>query len=118
MKNDTTEVTLKISGVDVDFIRKDAVPTIAKERKGAWTIGEKYLIRTVTMTLLGRLVYLDDKELILENASWIADTGRFHVALATGALSEIEPFPNEVGVGRGSIVDFCVWVHELPKTAK
>lgn len=108
-------MTMKID--DVEYIRKDAMEPV-KERKGAWTIGEKYLIRTVTMALTGRLVYLDDKELVLEDAAWIADSGRFSEALKTGKLNEIEPFPGEAGIGRGAIVDFTLWPHELPRDVK
>jgi hypothetical protein len=79
---------------------------------------KSYLIRTVTMIVLGRLVWVGDKELKLEDASWVADTGRFHEALAKGNLNEVEPFPNEVIVGRGSIIDACVWEFELPRSAK
>lgn len=109
-------VTMMID--DVKYVREDSVKAPIKERKGAWVLGEKYLIRTVTMMLTGRLVYLDDKELVLEDAAWIADSGRFSEALKTGKLNEVEPFPGEAGVGRGAIVDFAVWGHELPKVVK
>lgn len=81
-------------------------------------LGEQYLIRTVTMIQTGRLVYLDDKELVLEDAAWIADTGRFGEALATGKLNEVEPFPAEVGINRAAIIDFAIWKHDLPRTVK
>lgn len=72
-----------------------------------WELGKQYLIRTVTMTIAGRLKRLEDKELLLSDASWIADTGRFHDALKTGEFDEVEPFISDVIVGRGSIVDAC-----------
>lgn len=84
-------------------------------------LGRSYLIRTVTMTLLGRLKWQGDRELVLESASWIADTGRFH-EFVKGKLSaanvEVEPFTNDVIVGRGAIVDATLWVGDLPKEAK
>ena len=88
---------------------------------GPFEIGKAYLIRTVTMTLLGKLKWLGPQELVLESASWIADTGRFH-EFVKGKLSasnvEVEPFCNDVIVGRGSIVDATLWVSDLPKDAK
>jgi hypothetical protein len=83
-----------------------------------WRVGETYLIRTATMTLTGRLLYVGEHELLLQEASWIADTGRFSDALKDGALSEVEPFPNEAIVGRGAIIDAAIWEHPLPREQK
>ena len=85
---------------------------------GPWVIGTNYLIRTVTMIQTGLLVAVTEHELMLEDAAWVADTGRFHDALKTGDLNEVEPFIRPVIVGRGAIVDATEWVHELPKTQK
>ena len=81
-------------------------------------IGESYLIRTVTMIVLGKLESVHDSELVMSSASWVADTGRFYDALKTGKLNEVEPFTNDVVVGRGSIVDATIWQHALPKEQK
>lgn len=83
-----------------------------------WEIGKTYFIRTVTMHLLGRLEAVTDKELLLSSASWIADSGRFHEAINTGKLSEIEPFKSDVIVGRAALIDATEWTHKLPKEAK
>lgn len=79
-----------------------------------WQIGTCYLIRTVVYYALGRLVGVWEHELLLEEASWIADTGRFHEALRTGKLAEVEPFVSPVIVGRLAIVDAAEWPHPLP----
>ncbi len=83
-----------------------------------WEIGEAYFIRTVTMHLLGRLEAVTDKELLLSSASWIADSGRFHEAINTGKLNEIEPFRDNVIIGRAALIDATRWSHKLPKEAK
>lgn len=71
-----------------------------------WVVGKCYLIRTVTMIQTGRLVKVTDKELVLEEAAWIADTGRFSDALVSLNFSEVEPFPDGlVFIGRGAIID-------------
>ena len=44
-------------------------------------VGEKYLIRTVTFTLTGQVKSKTSQFLVLEQADWIADTGRFSEAL-------------------------------------
>lgn len=71
-----------------------------------WEIGSIYLIRTVTMIDTGRLVAVTPQELVLEEAAWIADTGRFSDSLKSLSFNEVEPFPDgRVIVGRGSVID-------------
>ena len=83
-----------------------------------WAIGKNYLIRTVTMIQTGRLVAVTEHELVVEDAAWIADTGRFADALKTGKFNEVEPFPDgQVIIGRGAIVD-AVQIHITPRTQK
>ena len=81
-------------------------------------IGKAYLIRTVTMAYTGRVVAVTDTDIVLENAAWIADTGRYHEALVDGSLNEVEPYPDQVIVGRGGLIDAAQWSHPLPREAK
>lgn len=85
-----------------------------------WIIGEDYFIRTVTHIQIGKLISVTDKELVLTDASWIADTGRFMQCVRDGELAEVEPFPDRepVIVGRGALVDAVRWMHGLPRTQK
>lgn len=87
---------------------------------GRWQVGECYFVRTVTHYLTGRLVAVDDRELVLTDAAWIADTGRFSDAMKSGTLNEVEPYPDgaEVIVGRGALVDAARWTHALPREQK
>jgi len=72
----------------------------------AWEVGEIYLIRTVTMMDTGRLVMVTSQELILEDAAWIADSGRFSDAVKKAEFNEVEPFPDgKIIIGRGSVID-------------
>lgn len=83
-----------------------------------WKIGKCYLIRTVTMIQVGRLIWFGDKELVLTNAAWIADTGRFGDCLKDpGVIKEAEPFVNDCIVGRGAIVDATIW-HDVKVSQK
>jgi len=79
-----------------------------------WCVGNSYFIRTVTMHLIGNLIAINEKEMLLGNAVWIADSGRFHDALKTGKLNEVEPFVDQVIVNRASIVDATIWKHPVP----
>lgn len=69
-------------------------------------IGKHYLIRTVTMIDTGKVVEVGPQEIVMEDAAWIADTGRFADALKKSEFGEVEPFPDgRVIVGRAAIVD-------------
>ena len=85
-------------------------------------VGQKVLIRAVTMYYTGEIVGVTDQEILIAKAAWIADTGRFSQALAKGAsaLNEIEPYPDDavVSVGRGAVIDVVTWTHELPTEVK
>jgi hypothetical protein len=110
---------LTIEGVV--YVPKNALnPSTIVELDGTesvWHLGIAYLIRTVTMIQLGRLKKITDKELVLADACWVADTGRFNEALKTGTLKELEMFQRDVIVGRGAIVDATEWVTDLPKSS-
>lgn len=84
-----------------------------------YKVGKPYFIRTVTHHYTGRLKKVTTNELLLENACWIADDGRFYNALKDGELKEIEPFPDgDVVIGRGAVLDACEWLHDLPGKQK
>lgn len=82
------------------------------------TVGRKVFIRSITHYYTGRIVRIDDTVIELDDAAWIADTGRFSEALKSGTLKEIEPFPSTVCVFRGGIVDATEWKHPLPRETK
>ena len=76
-------------------------------------VGEKFFFRTVTYHLTGRVKKVIGSILELENAAWIADSGRFMQAIKNGELKEVEP------VGRAfiniqAVTDFFPWNHPLP----
>ena len=118
------ELTVK----DLREIRKllglASVEPIAAELKRfepshPWEVGENYFIRTVTHHLTGKLVAVHEQELVLSNAAWIADDGRFADAVAKSDFNEVEPFPEKrhVIVGRASLIDAVV-VNKLPVSQK
>jgi hypothetical protein len=84
----------------------------------AWEVGAIYLIRTVTMIDTGRLVAVTAQELVLEDAAWIADTGRFADAVEKAEFGEVEPFPaGRVILGRGSVID-AVKIKTAPRSQR
>ena len=93
-------------------------PKFPASNNHSFEIGRQYLIRTVTLYYTGILTRITETDLVLENAAWIADTGRFSTALKTGSLSEVEPFVDPVIVPRGGIIDATNWPHALPREQK
>ena len=90
----------------------------SQQDNSAWEIGKIYLIRTVTMIETGRLIGVTEQELVLEDAAWIADTGRFSDALKKLSFNEVEPFPDgRVIVGRGSVID-AVQIRKVQRSKK
>ncbi len=107
---------------DADELRKilgGGVPLSAAPVVHPFT-GEKVFIRTVTHHYTGQVVAVTADEIVLTDAAWIADDGRFADALASGELSEVEPFPEglPVRVGRGAVVEWTLWNHDLPREQK
>ena len=98
--------------------KKPAQPTKSADANHSFVVGKSYLIRTVTLYYTGRLTSVTETDLLLDDAAWIADTGRFHTALKTGSFNEVEPFVNSVVVPRGCIVDATAWPHALPREQK
>ena len=80
--------------------------------------GEAYLFRTVTHIEVGRVKEVKGQFVILEDASWIADTGRYHDCLRDGSFSEVEPYPLYTGVNTQSLINFAPWPHALPTEQK
>lgn len=65
------------------------------EKEGsAYDIGGLYMFRTVTHIITGRLVSVHKDGMRVTDAAWIADTGRFTQAVASGDFSEVEPYPD------------------------
>ena len=82
--------------------------------------GEKVYIRTVTHHQVGEVVGTSEVGqttfVILKNASWVADSGRWFDTLKDGFKdnAEIEPEQGMVAVNVGSIIDTREWLHDLP----
>jgi len=80
-------------------------------------VGKKFFFRGVTYHLVGYVNKRVGKFLQLNNASWVADSGRFMQAIGEGNLSEVEP----VGIAfinLDAVVDFFPWKHDLPREQK
>lgn len=80
-------------------------------------VGEKWFFRTVTYHLVGQIVKKVGQFFVLDNASWVADSGRFMDAIKRGTLAEVEPVGRTM-VNIDAITDAFPWKHALPKGQK
>jgi len=101
------------------FIKNNQTQT---NKPHPFEIGKNYFIRTVTMSHVGKLEAVYDDILVLSNASWVADTGRLSDAMKYGLeaieSSEIEPFVNDIFIGRGALIDMTIYNFPLPTKQK
>lgn len=92
--------------------------TSAAANDAHWKIGKIYLIRTVTHIDTGRLVAVTPHELVIEDAAWIADTGRYADALKKAEFGEVEPYPDGIVIiGRGALID-ATEIGKTPRVQK
>ena len=89
-----------------------------KKLESPFKIGSNYFIRTVTYFATGKVKAIVGQFLVLEDAAWIADTGRFMQAIMEGKLNEVEPVSVDMFINLNSITDAFVWVHPLPRDQK
>lgn len=82
-----------------------------------FVVGEAYFIRTVTYHILGIVKSIKGSFLVLKDASWVADSGRFSEALEKGILSEVE-FAGDAIVSMNAISDAYPWKNKVPKETK
>ena len=82
-----------------------------------FAVGKAYFIRTVTYHMLGKIERISGNFLVLSEASWIADSGRFNEAISKGNLNETE-YVGDAILGIQTIVDSFPWKHSLPKESK
>lgn len=102
-------LTMRVNDVEyvrADSVQKEVFQPVLEGDFCPFEIGAIYLIRTVTMIDTGRVVAASNRWIVLEDAAWIADTGRFSDAVAKAEFNEVEPYPDgRVIVSAGSIVD-------------
>lgn len=90
------------------------------EKETPYIIGQKYLIRTVTMIYTGKLEQIFENELVLSSVAWIAETKRWTNSVLEGQFNEVEPYPKDakVIIGRGAILDATTVEWNLPVEQK
>jgi len=78
-------------------------------------LGQKVIVRTVTHFHIGTLVAIEGQWLMLDDALWVANTGRWHQALEEGKVEEADPFPGRVWVNAYGVIDITPWPHDVSR---
>jgi hypothetical protein len=106
-------VTTQEDKPDVLQAKQPKERTMNEKGKYDSLIGKKLFIRTVTYHLVGEVKDTLGDLLVLTNASWVADSGRFGAALESGELDEVE-YVGDAWVNMGAVADMFPWAHNLP----
>ncbi len=108
MKDEVLETILKLALRDENNGSSNNHP---------FKIGDSYFIRTVTYHFVGTIKEIVGKWIVLKDASWVADSGRFHEALEKGDLSEVE-YMDKAIINMDTITDASLWNNKTPKESK
>lgn len=85
-------------------------------------IGTAYLFRTIGYHWLGRVKAQCGKFLVLDEATWVADTGRYNEAvqgrIAELSSSELEPACRDVILNTDHITDATEYPFQIPRGVK
>ena len=106
--------TITINGID--YVSKESLNNVTSDSQNGncflSLIGDNYFFRTVTYHVLGKVVGVFNNFVVLEQASWVADSGRFMNFIKDGTVDEVEPV-GRCYVNLDSVVDFFKWNHDL-----
>ena len=80
-----------------------------KPKQVPFKVGDNLFIRTVTLYYIGKVKEILGSWIVLEDATWVADTGRFHDFLKEYKCNEYEGFINDVKIPMDSIIDVTAW---------
>jgi hypothetical protein len=104
--------TIEISDETFEKI-KDQLLTEEKNDINSYEdyVGKMLFFRTVTYHILGRVVKIMGNIFQLEDAAWIADSGRFMNFIKHAEVNEVEPL-GDWNININSVTDFGVWKHK------
>jgi len=111
LKEEVSELKEQLEAVN----EEDCLPATSTV---PFQIGKKYYIRTITYHATGKVKRIKGGFLVLGDAAWIADSGRFMQAIQDGVLNEVEPVDVEMYLNIASITDAFEWKHKLPREQK
>lgn len=116
MKKEIQEIQKLLTKISEN--KSETVELTLNQPDSPFEVGKAYLIRTVTLYYTGRVVNIVGKFVQLEEAAWIADTGRWAEASAEGDFNEVEPFASNPWFNMDAVIDFHEISYKLPNKQK
>ena len=110
MNNLTTNAIYELAKSIFSFVKRENVFN-RNPISNLMQVGDKVVIRAVTFHYVGTVVALDDYDIHLEPAVWLASSNQWSTALRDGDIGEFEPYPHGCFVARAAIVDWSPWRH-------
>lgn len=93
-------------------------PSDVVYNKSPYEVGKQYFVQTVTYFYLGQLSAEYGDTIVLSNASWIPDTGRYNEFISGQEPKEVEPCKNPVIIHKGALLSATLWEGTLPNKPK
>jgi hypothetical protein len=81
-------------------------------------VGQCYLISTTHAWYTGRVKSVSFTDVVLQDAACVSHPQVRHETLTTGELAVVDPYPDEVILATGSIIEAALWNHPLPREPK
>lgn len=98
-----------------DFIEEEGITVYREDFVEVAEVGDNVVLMTDTFYWIGKIAKIGNSAVILDEAAWIADMGRFANALSSGprGISEAEPVPGSgrMGVPLAHIRTYIPWPH-------
>lgn len=86
------------------FPKESKTANVKSIQKHPYVIGKQFLVITPTLWFVGTVKSVTETYLILDDAAWIADTGRFNEFLKDGTFKECEPCNGPAIINHGGII--------------
>ena len=105
------DLVIPIMMVDEDFFPMFSFPILTGNQSNPLAnLSDVVLSENAVKKIFGNI-------LELENAAWIADSGRFMACIKEGIVNEVEPV-GRAYININSVTDFFPWKHALPEKQK
>jgi hypothetical protein len=91
---------------EIQAMTSTSVVSLESKQSSPFQVGQKWLFRTVTHIDIGEIIAIHGELVVLKDAAWIPDTGRFNEALKDQSkFNEVEPYNDICVVNTSALID-------------
>jgi hypothetical protein len=102
-----------IRKADVDALQKQQAKIKQTSQPHPYVKGQLYHVETATKYYIGTCSDVTDQEIVLQDAAWVAHTGRLNAYLSGSAPTSLEPLNGPVFISRGAIVAVIPYTRKI-----